>query len=76
MINIIFMITNLFIKSAVLSGNLLQIPMADTFRSEGKIYVLLGVVLVLLGGFFFYLFRIDRKVKKLEDDIHNQTRKS
>lgn len=73
MTNIIIMIANLFVKPAVfMGGSLLQIPMADSFRAEGKIYVLLGVVLILLGGFLFYLFRIDRKVKKLEDEINKK----
>ncbi|MFH6985199.1 CcmD family protein [Marinoscillum sp. 108] len=56
----------------VLSTILLQIPMADTFRSEGKIYVVLAVVLIILGGLFYYLLRIDRKLKKLEEDINKK----
>ncbi|MFY0605766.1 MAG: hypothetical protein JXR10_03565 [Cyclobacteriaceae bacterium] len=55
-----------------LSGILTQIPMADTFRSEGKIYVVLGIVLIILLGFFMYLLRIDKKVKKLEEEINDK----
>lgn len=46
--------------------------MADEFRADGKIYVVLGIVLILLIGFFLYLVRIDRKIKKLEDEINNK----
>jgi FtsH-binding integral membrane protein len=42
--------------------------MADTFRGEGKIYVVVGVMLILLVGLFIYMFRIERKVKKLENE--------
>ncbi len=48
-------------------NSILQIPMADQFRQDGKIYVVLGVILILLFGFFIALWRIDKKVKKLED---------
>lgn len=44
-----------------------QIPMADAFRSDGKIYVVLAIMLILLIGLFYYLFRLDRKIKDLEN---------
>ncbi len=47
--------------------SLLQIPMADQFRQEGKIYVVVGVILILLVGFFVFLFRTERRIKKLEE---------
>lgn len=73
MTNILLFITNLFAKPAVLvSSTLLEIPMADAFRTEGKIYVLLGVVLILLIGFLLYLWRVDQKVKKLEEEIYKK----
>lgn len=43
-----------------------DVEMADQFRADGKIYVVAGVILLLLIGIFIYLFRIERKVKKLE----------
>ena len=61
MINLMYLLPNLLNSlGVVLSTILLQIPMADTFRSEGKIYVVLAVVLIILGGLFYYLLRIDR----------------
>ena len=35
-------------------------------RSEGKIYVVLAIVLTILTGLFLYLVRLDRKISKLE----------
>ncbi len=66
-------IANLFFSISVVFNNiLLQIPMADTFRSEGKIYVVIGIILILLIGFFLYLWRVDKKLDKLEDEIKNK----
>lgn len=66
-------LTNLLLNiSVILNDILLQIPMADAFRSEGKIYVVLAVVLILLIGFFAYLWRVDKKIDKLEDEIKNK----
>ncbi len=45
------------------------IEMADIFRQNGKIYVVVGTVLILFLGFFFYIISLDRKIKKLEKRI-------
>lgn len=42
---------------------------ADTgniMKSNGKIYVVMAVVIVIVLGLFLYLFNLDRKVSKLE----------
>jgi len=44
-----------------------KVEMADKFRADGKIYVVLAIILIILAGLFFYLIRIDRKVAKLEE---------
>lgn len=46
-----------------------QVEMADVMRSEGKIYVVVGIVAIVLAIMFLYLFTIDRKVKKLENQL-------
>lgn len=43
-----------------------DIEMADQFRADGKIYVVIAVVSVVLIGLFAYLFRLERKVSELE----------
>ena len=40
--------------------------MADAMRSNGKIYVVVAVLLVILAGLFLYLFQTDRKLTRLE----------
>lgn len=40
--------------------------MADTFRSEGKIYVVIAVLAIIFVCLVAYLISIDVKLKKLE----------
>ena len=40
--------------------------MADVMRSNGKIYVVVAVCLLILLGLFFYVWTIDRKITKIE----------
>ena len=40
--------------------------MADTFRSEGKIYVVISVLAIVFICLITYLIYIDVKLKKLE----------
>ena len=49
-----------------------QAEMADVMRSNGKIYVVVGVILIVLGGLIAYLVSIERKVKKLEQKIEDE----
>ena len=48
-----------------------EVEMADTMRSNGKIYVVVGVILIVLVGLFIYMFSIERKVKNLERKIED-----
>lgn len=50
--------------------------MADTFRAEGKIYVVVAIILIILSGLVAYLFMLDRKLTKLERmmDTKKQTK--
>ena len=43
-----------------------SIEMADVMRSDGKIYVVVAVLLLILLGLIAYLVVLDRKVSKLE----------
>jgi CcmD family protein len=45
------------------------VEMADSFRADGKIYVVVAVVAVILFGIFFYLFRTERKLDKIEKTL-------
>ncbi|HVD97506.1 MAG TPA: CcmD family protein [Cytophagaceae bacterium] len=46
-----------------------QVEMADDFRKDGKIYVVVAVVSIILAGLFVYLFLLDRKVGKIEKQL-------
>ena len=43
----------------------IQVEMADTFRSDGKIYVVILVALIILIGIFLYLYRIEKKINDM-----------
>jgi CcmD family protein len=55
-----------FTLSFAASAQASDIEMADQFRADGKIYVVIAVVSVVLIGLFAYLFRLERKVSELE----------
>lgn len=38
----------------------------DIMRSNGKIYVVMAVVVTIVAGLFIYLANLDRKISKLE----------
>lgn len=44
------------------------VEMADTFRQEGKIYVVVGVFAIILIGLIAYLMRLDAKIGALENE--------
>ena len=43
-----------------------KVEMADTMRSNGKIYVVVAVCLTILIGLFIYLFFLDKKISRFE----------
>jgi len=43
--------------------------MADLMRDNGKIYVVIAVMLTILAGLIGYLIRLDRKMVKLEKEV-------
>ena len=49
-----------------------EVGMADTLRSEGKIYVVVSIILVIFAGIVAFLFSIDRKVARLEKRIQDK----
>ncbi len=46
-----------------------EVEMADTMRSEGKIYVVVAILGLILFGLIGYLVILDRKVSKLEKKL-------
>lgn len=60
-----FLFTSLFVNAQ-------EPQMADGMRAEGKIYVVITVLAVIFGCVVAYLVMIDRKVKKLEEELKNK----
>ena len=49
-----------------------DVEMADTKRDNGKIYVVVAVILAIFIGIIIYLIRLDKKMTRLEKDIHSK----
>ena len=45
------------------------VEMADGLRANGKIYVVVLVLVTILAGVLFYVVRLDRKISKLEKEV-------
>ena len=54
-----FTFFSLFVKAQ-------DVKMADVMKDNGKIYVVIAVMLTILAGLVLYLIRLDRKLSKLE----------
>lgn len=62
--------TNIAGKKAVtvLTENNKPVEMADMMRSNGKIYIVVAVCFTILVGLFIYVWRVDRKVGRIEKE--------
>lgn len=43
--------------------------LGETLQDDGKLNAVIAVVLVILAGIFVFLFRIEKQVQKLEDEL-------
>ena len=68
MIKRIFFLVTLLITRFLVFAQDEKVEMADGFRSNGKIYVVIAVILTIFAGIIFYLVRLDRKISKIEKD--------
>jgi uncharacterized membrane protein YidH (DUF202 family) len=60
----------IFIAGAINAQNT-EPQMADTFRQEGKIYVVITVIGMVFIALVIFLIILERKLKKLETKIKN-----
>ena len=51
-----------------------EVEMADRMRTDGKIYVVVAILLVILIGLIAYLILIDRKATRLEKKLDENSR--
>lgn len=56
----------LLLSSVNLFAQNYDIEMADAMRTDGKIYVVVAVIVIILLGLLAYLFNLDRRLNKLE----------
>jgi uncharacterized protein (DUF983 family) len=49
-----------------------QPQMADKFRDDGKIYVVITVISIIFISIVVFLIALERKVKKLEQQIETK----
>jgi heme/copper-type cytochrome/quinol oxidase subunit 2 len=66
---VFFFVSGLLVSVFVQAQDSLQKEkpqMADTMRSNGKIYVVVVVLLIILAGLFTYLINLDRKMSRIE----------
>jgi uncharacterized membrane protein len=60
----ICMLTALFLTMETMAQN--GEAGTDIMRSNGKIYVVMAVVITIVAGLFIYVASLDRKISKLE----------
>lgn len=44
-------------------------PMAELMRSDGRIYVVIAVLLTILAGLIIYLIRLDKRITRMEKEL-------
>ena len=49
-----------------------SVEMADLMRSNGKIYVVVGVITIIFLGLIIYMINTDRKLSKIEKEVFNE----
>jgi len=59
------LMTTLFVQAQEGTGKTI---VGETMRSNGRIYVVLAVMLTILIGLILYLVRLDRKISKVEKE--------
>ena len=62
-VRLMFMTACMFLSGAAFAQ---EVDMADSMRSNGKIYVVVAVCVTILIGLFIYVFMIDRKISRFE----------
>ena len=65
----LFFLLMLLGVSPAFAQNPAEIEMADQLRADGKIYVVVAVLSVILIGLFVFLFMLDRKIGSLEKQV-------
>lgn len=62
----------LVVSGQTVSAQNRQPEMADVMRANGKIYVVVAIIVIILIGLAAYLFTLDRKITRLERGTLNK----
>jgi len=63
-----FLLFLLLSYTGVFAQSNLGVTMDDTLQSSGKIYVVVAIIAIIFVGLALYLFSIDRRLKKIENE--------
>ena len=63
-----FLLLLLLSYTGVFAQSNLGVTMDDTLQSSGKIYVVVTIIAIIFVGLALYLFSIDRRLKKIENE--------
>ena len=63
-----FLLLLLISYTGVFAQSNLGVTMDDTLQSSGKIYVVVAIIAIIFAGLALYLFSIDRRLKKIENE--------
>ena len=61
---LLLIFTGLLFSTVLFAQEKTAVEMADVMRSNGKIYVVVAVCLLILVGLFLYVMMLDRKISK------------
>lgn len=61
-----------WLSSICLSAQSSEPQMADSMRAEGKIWIVICVIAIIFISLAAFMFYIERKVKKIEDQLNNK----
>ena len=69
-IRTLFMLLSLLMVTLVVKAQegTAKTTIGETMRSNGRIYVVVAVMLTILIGLILYLVRLDRKISKIEKE--------
>ena len=65
---LLLVLTMLSVSLVVMAQGDKPVEMADTMRSNGRIYVVIAVILTILVGLVLYIVRLDKKISRLEKE--------
>jgi tetrahydromethanopterin S-methyltransferase subunit D len=67
-----FILTLIGLMTSLITSAQDKPEMADLLRSNGKIYTVVAVCLTILIGLFIYVFILDRKISRFENETKNR----